>query len=133
MTSGCREVFTQQHRGRGFEDAAEVRQRDGEGHGWVIDTGMGHHPQELVGTRPGDRPGQGALGQFPQERPCGLVRRARGDLGEDQDVRVDGPQRSAIFHEIEELVPIQDVGSGLERGLPPLDLELERLSLVDES
>ena len=49
---------------------------------------------------------------------------ARGDLREDQDIRINGTHRSATVHEIEELVPVQKVDPRLLLRLPPLQRQL---------
>lgn len=59
----------------------------------MIDARMGHHTQELVDARPGNRPWNTALGHLGQESPRHLVMEAGRDLSENQNVGVDRSQR----------------------------------------
>ena len=85
----------------------------------VIDPRMCHDAEELVGARPGDRPGSSVLGQFPEQPAGGHVVPARRHLRIDQDVGVDRTHASTPVHQVEELVAVENVHPGLLGGLPP--------------
>ena len=79
---------------------------------------MSNDSEELIDTRPGDRPRQRSICQPVEDVERGAVAVARLDFRMNKDVRVNRLHELTPIHEIEQLVTIQEVNAGLLGGLP---------------
>jgi hypothetical protein len=70
----------------------QLVERLGRGRWGVEYPGMGDHCNELVDTRPGNRPSTGRFGLVSYRLSCFLVERGVAPVGVDQEVGVDGDQ-----------------------------------------
>jgi hypothetical protein len=95
-------------RGAG-KNRPRVRQGDRHWNGRMIDARMGDDPQELVDAGPGNGPRYRALGKRAQEIARSPVVSTRYDLRLNKHIGVDRPHRLPAVHQIEQLVPVQDV------------------------
>lgn len=115
--------LVQQNEHRGTQNPLQISQGNLQGHGWMVDSRMCYHTQKLVNTRPRDCPWYRTFGLFLKNLSRNRVVGAGANLGVHKDIRVNGSQRLPTVHDIEEIVPVQDVNTRLKFGIPPFKFQ----------
>ncbi len=84
----------------------------------VVHARVSYNSEKFVNTRPRYCPDRIPFGQANKNLASSFVMLARSDLGINEDIRVDRLHVSTPFHQVEELIPIQNVNPRLLVSLP---------------
>jgi len=116
--------LVQKDQGRRLKNTPQIPQSDFRRDGRMVHSRMRDDPQELVDARPRDGPGNRSLRQIHEGFSGNSVVRARANLCEDENVRINCLHASSTVHQIEKLIAVQDVDTGLQLGFPSLQFHL---------
>lgn len=101
----------------------QVMKSDGERYRRRKHLRMSNDTEKLVDTGPWDRPRSLSLGQFRQQISSRLMVAGRNDLRINEHVCVDGLRVSATIHHVKEVIPVEQVHTGLFDCLPAAEDE----------